>query len=77
MFKHFKPTFEMSQYLLTVSNVKLRQYTTQHRLSPHNLLIEYGRHILGISHEIRDCTHINGSLEDEYHFVMVCESFII
>ena len=44
MFKNLKPTFEMSQYLLTVSNVKLKQYITAIRLSSHNLLIEYGRH---------------------------------
>jgi len=43
MFKNLKP-FGISQYLLTVSNVKLRLYITKKRLSSHSRLTEYGRH---------------------------------
>jgi len=76
MFKNRKPTFEISQYLLTVSNVKLRQYITAIRLSPHNLLIEYGRHMNIPRNErhCNTCTHNNGSLEGESHFVIVCNA---
>ena len=77
MFKNLKPTFEISQYLLTVSNVKLRQYITAIRLSSHNLLIEYGRHrnIPRNERHCNKCTNNNGSLEDEYHFVIVCNAY--
>ena len=75
MFKKFKPTFEISQFLLTVSNVKLRQYITA--ISSHNLLIEYGRHrnIPRNERHCNKCTNNNGSLEDEDHFVIVYNAY--
>ena len=77
MFRNLKTTFEISQYLLTVSNVKLRQYITKIRLSSHNLLIEYGRHwnIPRNERHCNKCTNNNGSLEDEYHCVIVCNAY--
>jgi len=65
----------MSQYLLTVSNVKLRQYITA--ISSHNLLIEYvrQRNIPRNERHCNKCTNNNGSLEDEYHFVIVYNAY--
>ena len=65
-----KPTFKISQYLFTVSNVKLRQYIKAIRLSSHNLLIEYWRHrnIPRNERHCNKCTNNNGSLGNEYHF---------
>ena len=76
MFKNLKP-FGISQYLLTVSNVKLRQYITKNRLSSHSRLTEYGRHrnIPRNERHCNKCTNTNGSLEDGDHFVIVCNAY--
>ena len=44
------------------------------RLSCHNLEIETGRH-KGIDREHRKCPFGCNKLDDEYHFLMVCDKF--
>ena len=74
IFTQFKSHFEFEDYL-NISNVKHRKAMTRLRISAHRLAIERGRYN-NIPIEDRVCTTCQGRiLEDEYHFLMICNKY--
>ena len=76
-YKLFKSTFEYSLYLDKFAS-KLRIPLTKLRLSSHQLRIETGRYGNNrTEHNQRYCTICNnGDIEDEFHFVCVCDVYV-
>ena len=71
----FKKEKGLEPYLLEIKNVSLRTKTTKLRLSNHKLMIEVGRH-RGINKNNRTCPFCPESVENEYHFLLICLSLI-
>ena len=70
----FKQVYECENYLLTIKDFKIRKCFTKFRVSNHVLAIEKGRHH-NISVNDRICDKCNlGLIEDEAHFLMVCDN---
>ena len=64
-------------YLDKIGNYNKRRILTKIRLSNHTLMIEKGRH-KGLDKEERICPFCGGdNVEDEYHFIFECPTFII
>ena len=64
-------------YLDKITNFKKRKILAKLRLSNHTLMIEKGRH-MGLEKEERVCPFCNGDdVEDEYHFIFECPTFIL
>lgn len=62
----------LEKYITCVTNIKHRTALTRLRCSDHKLSIEEGR-FRNIERTQRLCTKCNmGSIENEYHFVLVC-----
>ena len=59
------------KYLKCIPDTIYRVALSRLRLSSHDLNIEEGRK-LGISHEQRLCPFQCKSVEDEFHFILVC-----
>ena len=61
-----KTIFELSDYLMSISNAKYRN------IIAHNLAIERGRH-QNVERRLRKCIYCDvNEIEDEFHFVIVC-----
>ena len=70
-----KTILELSDYLMSISNVKYRNVISKLRLSAHNLAIERGRH-QNVEHRLRKCIYCDvNEIEDEFHFVIVCPKY--
>ena len=64
-------------YLDKINNFKKRRNLTKLRLSNHTLMIEKGRHS-GLEKEERVCPFcVEDIVEDEYHFILECPTFIL
>jgi hypothetical protein len=64
-------------YLDKITNFKKRKILAKLRLSNHTLMIEKGRH-MGLEKEERVCPFCDGDdVEDEYHFIFECPTFIL
>ena len=76
----FKKEFDYENYLNDIPNINYRKCVTRLRISAHKLAIETGRHArpnnatFGIPVEKRICGTCN-IVEDERHFLTVCEKF--
>jgi hypothetical protein len=67
-----KEEFKFEKYLDEIMNVKQRKALTKLRCSAHNLQIEIGRHQKTPRNE-RHCKICKSkSIENEYHFVLIC-----
>ena len=64
----------LEEYLNSVENVRDRTALTKIRLSNHSLMIEKGRH-QGLQENERVCPFCDNEIEDEFHFVMECNTF--
>ena len=74
----FKDSFSMENYLLQSKSFSSRSALTRLRISSHKLLIEVGRYNRPnkIPADRRFCIFCrDGSIEDEFHFVMKCAAF--
>ena len=75
-YSKFKQTTEIESYLNIIKNKSFRISLSRFRLSSHKLEIEMGRYT-GTERENRLCTQCNmHSVEDEYHFLLVCPKYI-
>ena len=61
-------------YLHCVTISKLRRILAQFRVSAYSLEIERGRYS-GVARTDRICKICQSSIEDEYHFVFICEIY--
>lgn len=75
-YNYFKSKFEFECYLDAVPT-DLRIYISKHRLSSHPLRIEVGRYGRDrVERRNRLCLICNNNdIEDEYHFLFVCEKY--
>ena len=75
-YSRYKHSFELESYLDNINERKFKTALTRFRLSSHHLEIERGRYP-NISREERLCKFCNlRSVEDEYHFLLVCPTYI-
>ena len=75
LYREMKTIFELSDYLMSISNVKYRNIISKLRLSAHNLAIERGRH-QNVERRLRKCIYCDvNEIEDEFHFVIVCPKY--
>ena len=76
IFSKIKDDFTCSDYLNNILNKKLRGLLTKLRISAHDLNVERGRYV-NIPREERLCNCCNMRvIENEYHFLLVCPSYI-
>ena len=72
----FKVDTEHESYLDTIKQSKFKFALSRFRLSSHPLYIETGRYT-GIPKEERFCVFCNmRSIENEYHFLMICPHYV-
>ena len=69
-----KTEIGMEDYLNSIENVRDRTALTKIRLSNHTLMIEKGRH-QGLQENQRFCPFCDNQVENEYHFIMECNTF--
>ena len=69
-----KTEIGMEGYLNSIKNVGDRTALTKIRLSNHTLMIEKGRH-QGLQENQRFCPFCENQVENEYHFIMECNTF--
>jgi len=76
LYRSFKATFGFEEYINDIP-AKLRIPLTKLRLSSHCLHIETGRYGQNrVDANLRHCLICNSQdIEDEYHFVMICEAY--
>ena len=65
---------KIEKYLSDVKNPKTRNAITRLRLSNHNLVIETGRH-KKMDLDMRICPLCNHGIEDEVHFLFICDIY--
>lgn len=72
LYRNLKQNFEISDYLLKMHNVKLRNTISKINLSSHDLNIETGkqRHIERNEEKCTLCD--NNDIKDEYHYILIC-----
>jgi len=79
LYSYCKDTFAYEQYLDKVKNKVARSLLTKLRISAHRLRLETGRYGRSrIDRSERTCTVCSNQaneIEDEYHFVLVCERY--
>ena len=77
MYRVFKTTFEYESYLDIIPG-KLRTYIVKLRVSVHPLKIQTGRYARNnIPRHERYCECCNlNDIEDEYHFVCICPTYL-
>ena len=71
----FKTVYGYESYLDHITTRKFRRTLSQFRVSSHCLEIEKGRHS-GVARIDRICKICQSSIEDEYHFVFICDIYI-
>lgn len=76
LYKGFKENFGFEKYLDVLKVNKFRHAFSTFRLSCHNLEIESGRH-RGIDRENRYCKFCTNCIEDEFHFLLICDKTLI
>ena len=77
-YKHVKTTFGYEHYLDKIVNPKLRSVLTKLRISAHNLRVETGRYGRNrLERNERKCLICANSndIEDEYHFIILCNVY--
>ena len=74
LYNGFKVYFQSEKYLDVLKIFKYRHIYATFRLSCHDLEIEVGRH-RDIDRELRKCPVGCDRIEDEYHFLLVCDNF--
>ena len=74
LYNGFKVHFQSETYLDVLKIFKYRHIYATFRLSCHDLEIEVGRH-RDIDRELRKCPFGCDRIEDEYHFLLVCDKF--
>ena len=67
----FKMNFGLEPYVNCIDIRKYRRFIINFRESSHSLNIEMGRH-QGIPREERFCKNCRNTIEDEYHFLLIC-----
>jgi len=67
-------TFE--EYLVAVQNIPDRIALTKLRLSNHSLMIEKGSH-QGLQVSARTCPFCLDHIEDEFHFIIKCQTYTL
>lgn len=72
LFRSLKQFFEISDYLIKMHNVKLRNIISKIRMSSHDLNIEIGRHRQIERNEPKCTLWDKNDIEDEYHFILIC-----
>lgn len=76
MYSSFKSDTAYEPYLSKIRNRKYKFALSRLRLSSHSLAVETGRYN-GTPREERKCTKCNmNSIENEYHFLLVCPHYI-
>ena len=70
----FKTNFHVEKYTYAFDIDKYRKCLANFRSSSHSLMIEKGRHI-GIDREHRSCFYCETVLENEFHFMIVCQLY--
>ena len=70
----FKTVYEHESYLHCVTIRKFRRILAQFRVSAHSLEIERGRYS-GVARTDRICKIYQSSIEDQYHFVFICDIY--
>ena len=74
-YSHFKYEFKLEKYLSCITDKRYLIALSRLRTSSHDLAIETGRYT-NIDRQYRICQHCNmGTIEDEYHFVLICPKF--
>ena len=73
-YSKIKTTFALENYLLSIQNRSFTNSITKLRIGAHCLEIEKGRH-KNIPPEKRMCPICKDSIEDEYHFLMICPCY--
>ena len=76
-FVTFKEEFKLENYLLIISDYKIRKCIAKFRLGSHDLMIERGRHTkpkTPLENRTCQCCNLN-VVEDEKHFLLVCPLF--
>ena len=68
----FKYVYEHERYIQYINIRKFGRILTQFRVSAHGLEIEKGRYS-GIARSDRICKLCQLSIEDEYHFLLICD----
>ena len=70
---------DLEPYILQILNRNQRQWLSRYRTSAHNLQIELGRYTRPVTPiSERKCKYCNNdSLDDERHFILICETFKI
>lgn len=74
LYKEYKFSFTFERYLDVLKISKYRHIFSTFRLSCHCLKIETGRHRC-IEKENRNCPFCIIPIEDEYHFLLVCNKY--
>lgn len=77
VYRAIKNTFGYEPYLDIIRNNKHRQLLTRLRVSAHRLRIEsarYGRNRLERHERICEIC-ADGNVEDEYHFILICNKY--
>ncbi len=77
MYRHAKVNFEYAPYLGICNYKKYRHGLTRLRLSAHSLRIQTGKYGQNrIPRHERTCQYCtSGDIEDEYHFMIVCDRY--
>ena len=72
-----KTEIGFEEYLTVIKNVSDRVAMSKFRLSNHDLMIEKGRHQNPkIDVERRTCPFCPTQVEDEYHFLLMCPTYV-
>ena len=71
-YRSFKHIFCHESYLCNVKIPKFRIALCQLRVSSHSLNIELGRYAPRVPRERRYCVYCNDTIDNEYHFVLIC-----
>jgi len=73
-FALLKTDIGIEKYLTAVPNTTERVSLSKFRLSNHTLMVEKGRHV-NIKREERFCCFCHQQVEDEYHFLIRCQTY--
>ena len=77
LYNKFKGSFKIEPYLVMLKNRNQRQWLSRYRTSAHSLRIETGRYTRPVTPicERKCCYCETDSVDDEKHFVLMCETF--
>ena len=77
LYKKLKGSFKVEPYIVKIRNRNQRMWLTRYRTSSHTLRIETGRYTRPVTPILdRKCCYCeSGSIDDEKHFVLFCDTF--